>query len=499
VLVISLLALISLTALACPAVAQDLGGGVAASHGRVPRFVLDRWLPNNASTLAFVDAPTAMPAGAGILSAGRTALSLPFLPGTLIADPTLGVVLAMGASITLGLPTQLNGRTLYIQGVLLDGASLRLTDATQVNVWRPLAVVGCQRQTANSLLVIDVMSRVQVDRIGNSENGSIAISADRRLMYVCEPGSVRNRVAVFDISTQPAMFVTNITNTGGVRYRGEFSPDGRILYVPVHDGVDVIDTDRNSATYHTVLRKIPTPITGSSTTIFTGPIDVAVTPDGTKLFIAYGESGAVFPGRGTLGVIDLTLPTFPHRSIRITLSGVVNLLGNLATHNAVRVSPDGQFVYLLEFGFRPGAMVQGFTNGSSVKVVDAVNEVEVAAIATNGIGQGEINLDLLGRNLWLAQVDLNGNGELLRFDVDRRSATRNTLRTRIPIGAGTYASGAGPSGAMPTADGALVLVTVTEDGTHPTPELVTVDAATNTVVGTPITVESLPRTVSVQR
>ena len=479
--------------------AQDLGGGAPASHGRVPRFVLDTWLPGALASLEFVDAPTATPAGAGILSAGRTAVNLPFLPGTLIADPALGVVVPMTQSLAVGLPAQLHGRSLFIQGVLLDGAGLLLTDATQVNIWRPLAVVGCQRQSANSLLLIDVATRTRVGRIGNSENGSIAISPDRSRMYVCEPGSVRNHVVVYDISVLPALPITTIVNTGGVRYRGEFSPDGRVLYVPVHDGVDVIDTDRASATYHTVLRKINTPITGNATSIFTGPIDVAVTPDGTKLFIAYGESGAIFPGTGTLGVIDLTLPTFPHRSIPITLSGVVNLLGNLATHDAVRVSPDGQFVYVLEFGFQPGAFVSGFTNGSSVKIVYAVNEVEVAAIATRGVGQSEINLDLLGRNLWLAQVDLGGAGEVLRFDVDRRSATRNGLVARIPIGTGTYSVGSGPSSAAPTADGSLVLVTVIEDVTHATPQLVTIDAGSNSVIGSAITLESLPRTVTVQR
>jgi DNA-binding beta-propeller fold protein YncE len=342
-------------------------------------------------------------------------------------------------------------------------------------------------------------TRTQIDRIGDSENGSIAMSPNRRFIYVCEPGSVRNRVEVFDISAQPALRVATINNTGGVRYRGEFAPDGRRLYVPVHDGVDVIDTDAASATYHTVLRKIPTPITGNATSIFTGPIDVAITPDGNKLFIAYGENAATFPGNGTLGVIDLATAGNPHRAIRITLSGVVNLLGNLATHNAVRVSPDGQFAYVLEYGFRPGSFVSGFTNGSSLKVIDAVNEVEVAAIATNGVSQSDIEIDLLGRNLWLPQVDLGSNGELLRFDVDRRSATRNTLRTRIPLDPTPFAVGGGPNGVAVTADGSRVLVTIVEDTVHPTPQLVTVDAATNQIVGSPIPVESLPGAVSCQR
>ncbi|MEZ5965121.1 MAG: hypothetical protein R3F56_14905 [Planctomycetota bacterium] len=478
--------------------AQDLGGGALASHGRVPRFVLDSWIPGTTAALSFRDAPTSSPAGAAILSSGRTALSLPFLPGTLIADPMAGVVLPMGSSLVLGIPGVLHGATLYFQGILIDGAGALLTDATQADFLRPLAVVGCQRQTANSLLVVDVAAGTVVDRIGNSENGSIALSRDRRRMYVCEPGSQRNHVVVYDVSVRPAVQIATIANTGGVRYRGEFSPDELRLYVPVHDGVDIIDTDPSSTTYHTVLAKIPTPITGNATTIFTGPLDVAVTPDGRKLFIAFGENAA-YPGSGTLGIVDLTVGTYPYHSIPISLSGVVTLLGSLATHDALRVSPDGLFVYVLEFGFTPGPFVNGFANGSSLKVVDAVNEVEVAAIATRGVGQSEIALDLLGRNLWLAQTDLNGVGEVLRFDVDRRSATRNTLATRILIDPRPYSAGGGPSAAVPTADGSRVLVTVVEDSAHPTPQLLTIDAASNTVVGAPLSVESLPRTVSVQR
>lgn len=478
--------------------AQDLGGGAFASHGRVPRFVLDRWIPGSPATMQFVDAPSGAFVGAAIVSAGTTSLTLPFLMGTLIADPSTGVVLPIAGPLGLTLPGQLHGRSLFLQGLLVDGANLVLTDATQVNLLRPLAVVGCQRQTANSLLIIDVATWTQVDRIGDSENGSIAISPDRARMYVCEPGSQRNRVEVYDISVQPAVHVTSIANTGGVRYRGEFAPDGKRLYVPVHDGVDVIDTDPASPTYHTVLQKIPTPITGSPTTIFTGPMDVAITPDGSKLFVAYGEN-ATFPGNGTLGVIDLQASGNPHRSIPITLSGVVTLLGSLATHHSVRVSRDGQFVYVLEFGFRPGPFVNGFTNGSSLKVVDAISEVEVTAIATNGMGQAEIEMDFLGRNLWLAQTDLGGTGELLRFDVDRRSATRNTLANRYQLDPVPFAAGAGPAGSAPTADGSRVLVTVIEDATHPTPQLLLVDASTGAVVAPPLPVESLPSTVSCQQ
>lgn len=45
---------------------------------------------------------------------------------------------------------------------------------------------------------------------------------------------------------------------------------------------------------------------------------------------------------------------------------------------------------------------------------------------------------------------------MLRFDVERHSATRNTLTTGILIDSTPYAVGNGPSGSALTADGARV-------------------------------------------
>lgn len=492
--------LLLLASFLAPASSQDLDGGAPASHGRVPRFELDSWIPGAPSGLTFTDLPTSFAGGAAFLSATATALSVPGVAGLVIADPFNGAIVAMGQSISLVVPASLHRQDLIVQGILFDTVSgLSMTDATRVRLLRPLAMVGNQRQTANSLSVVDVASRQVIQRLGDSENGSIAFSPDRTRSYVCEPGGQRNRVVVYDLTASPIAVLTTVSTTGGVRYRGDFAPDGRRLYVPVHDGVDVIDTDPTSATYHTVLAKIPTPITGNAGSIFTGPIDVAVTPDGRKLFIAYGENLPTWPAPASVGVVDLTPPTYPHRIIPVQCGGVVTLLGNLATRTSVRVSPDGRYAYVLEYGFTPGAYAIGFANGSLLNVVDVANEVEVTAIATGGFGQSSMEMDFLGRRLWVPQTDVSNLGEVLHFDVDRRSATRNTLVRRVLVDPTPYYATTGPRGVAVTADGGVVLVSLVEDGRHPTPELVTIDARAGVVFGPPIVVESLPATVACQR
>jgi hypothetical protein len=62
-----------------------------------------------------------------------------------------------------------------------------------------------------------------------------------------------------------------------------------------------------------------------------------------------------------------------------------------------------------------------------------------------------------------------------------------------------FSTSTGAGGLAVTPDGSTVCVTLVEDGAHPVPVMVTVDAWTNALFGQPITVESLPHTVSVQQ
>lgn len=495
--------LVAAACLAPALAAEDLGGGRPASHGRVVRFVMSHWIPGEPSSLGLVDPPVLPISYVAILSPARTSLVLPGI-GTLIADATHPAALMLPLSGTLPLPPlplALNGTTLYVQGAVLDpglAAGVVLTDATKVDLFQPVVLVGNQRQTANSISVVDLRTRQVVQTLTNSENGSIAFSPDRRFAYVCEPGSLRNQVVVYDLTQSPIVVATTIPVSGGIRYRGCMQRDGRRLYVPLHNAISVIDADRTSTTFHTEIGTIPVPITGSPTSIFTGPIDLAVTPDNAKLYIAYGEQAVTFPGTCTLGVVDLNLPGRPHRSIPITVGGVVTLLNNLATHNRVEMSPDGLWVYVQEYGFTPGQFSLGFVNGGVVKVVSTLADTEFAAIPSGGYGQNDFFVDRMGRALWSVHLNAGRMGELLRIDVDRHSPTRFTVLYRVPVHAVPF-NGGYPAGVATTPDGATVCVSVVEDGSHPVPELLTFDAATGVLYGQPIPVQSLPATVGIPR
>jgi hypothetical protein len=477
---------------------QDLGGGAPCSHGRVARFVVEGWIPGAPSALAFRDVPPGTAIGIAMISGGTTSQTVPGIAGTFIVDVPNGFT-AWGLNLPIAaLPAGMAGTSLVVQGLVLDpGSGLVLTDATRCQFFDPVVMVGNQRQSSNSISVVDLVQRSVVGRLGNSENGSIAFSPDRTRAYVCEPGLQRNIVTVYDLTVQPIAQLAQLPTSGGVRYRPEIAPAGDRMYVPVHNGVDVFDVDPQSPNYHARLTSIPTPITGNNSTIFTGPLDVAVTPDGSKLFIAFGEN-LVYPAPSTVGVVDLLQPGMPYRAIPVTTGG--DFFG-LATRQAIAVSPDGEFVYTVEYAVPPGfPFSNGFAQGGLINVISVAAEVEVTTIVTNGTSQSALAIDRLSRNLWVAQNgSIGGLAELLRVDLDRHSPTRLSVLATIQLDPVPFSTSTGAGGVAVTPDGSTVCVTLVEDAAHPVPVMVTVDARTNALFGQPITVESLPQTVAVQQ
>jgi hypothetical protein len=124
--------------------------------------------------------------------------------------------------------------------------------------------------------------------------------------------------------------------------------------------VSVIDADPQSSGFMTELQKIPTKITGNSGTIFTGPLDLAVTPNGRKLYIAYGENLS-YPAKSSLGVIDLTQSSFPEKLIPMTTGGTFWLSSSIevATHPRIKMSTDGLHAYVCEWGLDPALLGRG--------------------------------------------------------------------------------------------------------------------------------------------
>lgn len=485
--------------------AEGLGGGRAASHGRVPLCVLDSWIPNTATRFRLLDLPTSV-AGQFVILGDKTKRLAAGSLGTLVVDlqSTFFQVLPVpsgGLSIPV-LPKGLEGAAFTMQGLWFEPSiGLGLTDGTRVDLFTPLVMVGNSRQSSNSISVIDLPTRSVKQRLTNSENGYIEFSPDRTRGYVCEPGLQRNRVVVYDLTKTPIPVLTTVPVSGGIRYGGSMPRDGKRLYVPVHDGVSVIDTDPTSTTYHREIQKLATAITGNSASIFTGPLHTAVTPDGKKLYVAFGESQAAWPSKGVVSVFDLTKASPVEKTIPVTNGGIFTFSGvfSFVTRPYIEMSHTGLEVYVLEWGVNLPAFTKGFANGSVVNVISTILDREMAVVPTGGFDQEQIGIDRLDRGLWVAQLDRAGTGQIVRIDVGRHSTTRYKVTGTFTTHPNQiFTTGSGPRGIDVSADGSRVFVSSVERAPA-LPEVLIFDAVQDRFETTRIRVESLCHTVSVQK
>ncbi|MFQ5506649.1 MAG: YncE family protein [Planctomycetota bacterium] len=477
--------------------AENLGGGVKASTGKRPILKLTRWIPGKTGHFSFTDFPG--PIGLILLSDKVNRIPVPGI-GTFVADITSPAFVVLGAGtaapIPIPIPQKVNGVELIMQGAFFEGSALKLTDATRVSFFNPLATVGCQR--ANTYSVIDIPAHRVAQTLTGTNNGSLLFTPDGKRAYSNEHGSGRtDHIKVYDTSKRPIVLLTRIPLTGGIRYQSAMPRDGRRLYVPMHDRIVEIDTDPTSTNYHKVLRSFPTKIKGISAGIGAGPLACAVTPNGLKLYIAYGML-LNYPAKGTIGMIHTKIPNFTEVSIPVTTGGT--FLGT-SSRDRIAMSPDGRHVVALEYGIPKGLaqFYKGFLNGALINVIDTGTDKEVAFYATQGYDRGELAFERSGRQLWVTAPDGAQISKLLRVDIDPDSVTawRRSWFTLDPI---AYAGGGGVLGCDVTPDGSRVLVCLEENSkNHATPVARVFDALSNKLVGTPITVGSLPRTVSIEQ
>jgi DNA-binding beta-propeller fold protein YncE len=404
-------------------------------------------------------------------------------------DLARSVWFALGARLPLNLPVSLHGAQLFLQGVVLDpGLGFVLTDATEINFFDPIAMfadIGAVHRLDEHTLTVQ-------RSVPSSANGRIAFTPDRTRAYMTVVSS-NGAVKEFDLAGGGLRQIGSVSLSGGARPGIAINRAGTRLYVPLHDGVAAVDVDPASATYDTELRVLPTPITGPAGAIGSGPLAVAVTPDGSRVYIAYGEA---LSGPPRVGVFDLTQPSPPHTIIRVTEGG--NLFG-VHTLEDIVVSEDGQFVFTIEHGVVPGFGVSGWQNGAVINVISTATNTEVAAIPTGGYYQHELAIDLLGKTLWTSQRDANGVVEVLRVDVDRRSANRFSVAGRIQLPVPVSSASSGPQGVGITPDGSTVLVTINQTSGDPTPRLFEIDAVTGSVNGPLTTPNTWPKSVEFQR
>ena len=193
---------------------------------------------------------------------------------------------------------------------------------------------------------------------------TVAVSPNGKRAYVTSTSG--GSVSVIDADPGSASYNTvTATIAVGVNPMGvAVTPDSKKVYVTNYgenaNGVEkystvmVIDVDPDSATYNTVTTTL---------TSITYPIGVAVSPDGTAVYV----TGATSQGLGQVSVID-------------TASNAVSSTINLKTVSptAVRFNPDGTRAYVLN-------SVQPSPTGGfgTVSVIDTATNSVIASIGVD--------------------------------------------------------------------------------------------------------------------
>lgn len=479
--------------------ADDLGGGAPGSTGLVPQLIADQWIPGRTLTLHLQNIAPNVSAGLCLIGTAPTAIPLPQNVGTLrvnLGAPHFFLPIGVQTPVFV-IPPSLEGRTFYIQALVYDAnhpAGGVLTDATAINLFTPMIVEGNTRQSSNNLKVVDVNSFTVTQTSPDFRGGKYNFTHDGTRMYVCEVETNVNKLARYDIVNGQLRFNRYINLSGGTRYHGAITRDDRTMYVPVHDGIAVVDLTTDAE-----VNKLPVSHTGSVSAIFTGPMDVALTPDDRFLYVAYSINLPSWPGQGEVGLFDLSQVNPQEQIIKITASGVILLGGTLTTHDCIDISGDGRWVVVGEFGFNPGAFSQGFANGGAINVIDTQSNTEIAAVSTGGYSQTDIAIDRMGRNVYSAHLTSTGVGEVVRVDIDHRHAASYAVTNRYTFTPNTFSVGSGPRGIDVLPDGSRIYATVIEGTAHPQPAMYEVDTWTHQTVNGPLQMASLPAHIEIQQ
>jgi YVTN family beta-propeller protein len=266
----------------------------------------------------------------------------------------------------------------------------------------------------------------------------VAVTPDRNKVYVTNHGS--NTVSVIDSASNS---VSTTIPVSASPFGVAVTPDGSKVYV-AHDAtpgtVSVIDT-----AIKTVVG-LPIPVSAAA-------VGVAVAPDSSKVYVAT----AIRVGRGTGGVSVIDTAT---NTVSATIPAGRFL-------NGVAVTPDGSKVYVAEE--RRG----GFGGGGGVGVVSVIDTVTNAVIDTVTVGFSPFGVVVTpdGSKVYVA----NSSGTVAVIET-----VTNAVIAKVTVGLGA-------AGVAVTPDGSKVYVA--NEGSN---TVSVIDAATNTVIGSPIPVGDQP-------
>ena len=232
---------------------------------------------------------------------------------------------------------------------------------------------------------------------------SCTVTPDGTLCYTVSPeGDVVIPVDIAGSTAYPAISVGDQPVAIVIR------PDGKAAYVANFNSgsVSVIDTDKNSANFNTVITTI---------NVGTNPSDLAVFPDGDRLLVANAGSGDV-------SVIDSDGSSASYHQ-------VISTVGQATGAKSVCVSPDGARVYI---GTTTGFVVM---QGNSYSVISTVG---------TGTGAKGVTVTPDGTLLFI----LTTSGTILVVDVMPGSASENQVISTIGAGTGAKGLTVSPDGTL---------------------------------------------------
>jgi YVTN family beta-propeller protein len=396
--------------------------------------------PNDVARLATRLRPTVTDSGAPLGAVEDLVAAAKDVAGSLAAhESTLAIIDTTPTPLAQPAPTKPPATNVGIGVLALLGLAPLATDSPQAPPEAPptawMALAAIRRQQQQDLL--KRAPRAEVDATGTTlvdDTETMSLTASNSLLTTALAAPSADAV-----TASPTVLATIPVgvNPSGVAV----SPDGSRLYVANQsDGtVSVIDTATNT-------------VVGEPIPVVVAPYAVAVSPDGSRVYVT---SLYVGPG-GTVSVIDTATNT--------TLGDPIDVGGSY--HFGVAVSPDGSRVYV--------------TNGvdNTVSVIDTATNTVVGDPIPVGSSPVAVAVSPDGSRVYVAN----------QFDntvsvID--TATNTVVGDPIPVGLE-------PSGVAVSPDGSRVYVANQTGNT-----VSVIDTATNTVVGDPIPVGDLPHAVAV--
>jgi YVTN family beta-propeller protein len=258
------------------------------------------------------------------------------------------------------------------------------------------------------IVLIDLQARKITTQIPLPQavysSSAMAAAPDGSLLYVTK-GKAELSVA----TTPPSVVVVNLTTNkvdteialpatvapqGGIA----IAPDGTLAYVPVSDSIPGAPVTYAVYVIDTVARKVATIIPLPNSTI---PLHVAVTPDGSAVYVARQTS---------LVAIDVLTNTIAATILFPTPTAL----------NRIVMDPAGRYIYVTN-------------QGPNIAIVDAITNRYTDQIKVAPTVSGTTSLRISGDGRLLYSID-QGDPFVNLIDTGSRTVLSRTRVTTFPVG-----------------------------------------------------------------